>query len=150
MRRFAPLSALALVLATALPLRAQNVSGTWELTYSTQRGERTITLELAQQGATVTGKVILPAMGARGGGGGNPPPNMPAMPREVEIKDGKIEGNKLTFSYEMGMGERSFTQTFTATVSADGKSMEGTMTGGLGMGGAAPQPIPFKGVKKEG
>jgi hypothetical protein len=129
-------------LLLATPLRAQNVAGTWELTSEGPRGPRTTTVIFVQEGASVSGKVQMPAMGGRPGG--NPPPNAPAGPREIEFKDGTLESGKLTFTVTMGMGERSFSQTYTATVAADGKTMEGTMTGGR----AGAEPVPFKGVKK--
>jgi len=58
-------------------------------------------------------------MGGRGGGAGG-------GAREVEITDGKIEGNQISFSIAMGMGERSFTFSYAGTV--EGDTMEGTMT----------------------
>jgi hypothetical protein len=77
------------------------------------------------------------AMMGRGGGGGGG--------REIEISDGSFEDGTLTFTITMGMGERSFSQTYVATtVTAD--SMEGTITGGM----RAAEPMPFKGIKKEG
>ncbi len=145
MRRFAPLFILPLLLLLVAPLRAQNITGAWELTSEGPRGPRTTTVTFVQEGTAVSGTVQLAAMGGRPGGG-NPPPNAPAMPRQIEFKDGKLEGNTLTFSVTMGMGERSMSQTYTATVSADGKTMEGTMAGGM----RQTEPVPFKGVKKEG
>lgn len=140
MRRFVPVGFMAaMLLLVTLPLQAQNVSGTWDITTTTQRGERTISVTLVQDGATVTGTATMPMMGRPGGGGGG------GAPMEVEISDGKFENGTLTFSITMGMGERSFTQTYTATtVTAD--AMEGTVAGGM----RATEPTPFKGVKKEG
>ena len=74
-------------------------------------------------------------------GSGNPP-----EPQEIAIEDGKMEGDKLTFTINRSMGERTFSMTFTGTVS--GATMEGTMATSGGMGGG--EPVPFKGVKKEG
>jgi uncharacterized protein YfiM (DUF2279 family) len=140
MRRLLPFGIFAAVfLFLALPLQAQDVSGTWDITTTTQRGERTITVTLVQDGATVTGTAMMPMMGRPGGGGGN------QAPMEVAISDGKFENGTLTFSITMGMGERSFTQTYTAT-SVTATTMEGTVTGGM----RATDPIPFKGAKKEG
>jgi hypothetical protein len=125
--------------------QAQNVTGAWTLTYSQtgrdgQAMERTMDITLLQDGTVVTGTVTLAAMGGRGGGGGGGG----GAPREIEIQDGTMEGNVLTFSLTMGMGERSMTQSFTATVT--GNTMEGTMTGGMRQTG----DVPFTGVKKEG
>ena len=126
----------------AVPLQAQDVTGAWTLTYTMtgrngQEMERTIDIAFQQEGTAVTGTVTLAGRGGRGGGGGG-------APREVEIQDGTMVGNTLTFSYTMGMGERSFTQSFTATVT--GNTMEGTLSGGM----RQTDPIPFTGVKREG
>jgi hypothetical protein len=142
MRRSMPLALAALtLLLLALPARAQvqvDVTGTWEITTVTQRGERTQTFTFQQDGATLTGTTELAMMGRAGGAGAG------GAPREIEISDGKVEGSTITFSLVMGMGERSMTQTFTATVSGD--TMEGTMTGGM----RQADPIPFTGKKKTG
>jgi hypothetical protein len=52
-----------------------------------------------------------------------------------------MDGDQLTFTLSMGMGDRTFSQTFTATVSGD--TMEGTITTPRGEN-------PFTGTKKEG
>ena len=151
MRRFVPTAFMSLLLlALAVPLQAQNVTGNWTLTYS-QAGrdgqvmERTIEVTFVQEGAAVTGTVQRPAMGGRAGGGaGRAGGGAGGAPQEIAIENGTMEGNVLTFGYTMGMGERSFTQSFTATVT--GNTMEGTMAGGM----RQTEPIPFTGVKKEG
>lgn len=119
------LAALAL-LALALPASAQNVAGTWDLTWETPRGAQTTTFVLAQDGMNVTGT-------ARMGRG--------EMVREVPIKNGMLHGDQLTFAIEFGMGERTMTQTFTATVTGD--AMEGKVTTPRGEN-------PFKGLRKRG
>lgn len=121
----AALAALA-TLAFALPASAQSVAGTWDLTWETPRGAQTTTFVFAQDGMNVTGT-------ARMGRG--------EMVREVPIKDGMLHGDQLTFAIEFGMGERTMTQTFTATVKGD--AMEGKVTTPRGEN-------PFKGVKKQG
>lgn len=147
MRRIALFSVVpALLLLFVGPLHAQNpnVTGAWELTYSmTGRGgqamTRTMTVTFQQDGTAVTGTVTIAGMGRRGGAGETPPP-----PQEIAIENGKMDGNTLTFDYTMGMGDRSFTQSFTATVTGD--TMEGTMSGGM----RQTEPVPFTGKKKEG
>jgi len=134
-----------LLMFFAGPLQAQDVTGDWTLTYTMmgrggQSMERSMEITFQQDGATVSGTTMMQARG-RPGGGGNPP-----EPQEVAIEDGKMEGDKLTFVINRGMGERTMTMTFTGTVS--GATMEGTMAISGGMGGG--EPVPFKGVKKEG
>ena len=93
------------------------VTGSWEISWETQRGATTSTFTFTQEDLAFTGMAEM-AMGGRGGGGGGT--------REVEITDGKVDGNTITFSLAMGMGERSMSFTFSGTV--DGDTMEGTMT----------------------
>jgi hypothetical protein len=146
MRRIVPLGLMAILLMfQAAPVQAQDVTGDWTITYS-QMGRqggapREVSMEvtLVQDGAVVTGTTMM-AMRGRGGGGEAP------APQEVAISDGTMEDGKLTFSIARAMGERTMTMTFTGTV--DGNAMEGTMATAGGMGGG--EPIPFKGVKKEG
>lgn len=142
MRRILTFStALLLFLALAVPLRAQvDVTGTWELKQATPRGERTMTLTLTQEGTNVTGMIAMPTMGRPGGGGGG------GQTVEIEIHNGKLEGERLTFTTTRRMGQRSITQTFEATVSGD--SMEGQSTVSGGRGGM--EPVPFTGQRKEG
>jgi hypothetical protein len=146
MRRIVPVGLVAMLFAfTAIPLHAQDVTGTWTLTYSMmgrqggQAREVSMDFTLKQDGAVVTGTTMM-AMG-RGRAGGEAP-----APQEIAIENGKMDGNKLTFSFTRGTGDRSMIQTFTGTVS--GNNMEGTITMTGGMGGG--EPIPFKGVKKVG
>jgi len=146
MRRFVPLGLMAMSLMfLATSVQAQDVTGSWTLTYSQmgrqggQAREVSMELTLVQDEATVTGTTML-AMG-RGRAGGEAP-----APQEVAISDGKIEGNQLTFTINRTMGERTMSTVYTATVDED--TMEGTLTMAGGMGGG--EPIPFKGVKKEG
>ena len=128
----------------APPLQAQDITGTWTLTYTMmgrqggQGMERSMDVTLNLEGTTVTGTALMQMRGRPGGG--DPPP-----PQETPISDGSFVDGKLTFSITMGMGERSFTQTFVATT-VTAETMEGTITGGM----RATDPIPFKGVKKEG
>ncbi|NJD20486.1 MAG: hypothetical protein FIA95_14540 [Gemmatimonadetes bacterium] len=127
MRRAPSLAAVLAALATfavSVPASAQSVTGTWELSWETPRGAQTTTFVFAQDGMNVTGT-------ARMGRG--------EMIREVPIKNGMLHGDQLTFSLELGMGERTVTQTFAATVKGD--AMEGKITTARGEN-------PFKGVKK--
>jgi hypothetical protein len=125
---------MALLHLLASPLQAQDVTGTWEITSETQRGSRSFDVTFVQNGAEVEGTAILQMRGPPGGGGGG-------SPQEVPITDGAMDGDQLTFTLSMGMGDRTFSQTFTATVSGD--TMEGTITTPRGEN-------PFTGTKKEG
>lgn len=108
--------ALVLLLAAQMPAAAQeakavNVAGKWELTWETPRGTSNMTLNLTQDGTKVTGTATM-RMG------------------DVPIKDAKLDGNNLSFTVELGRGERTFEMQYKATV--DGDNMKGTMSGGRG------------------
>lgn len=117
--------AAATTLAFALPASAQNVTGTWELSWETPRGAQTTTFVFAQDGMNVTGTATM----RRG-----------ENTMDVPVKNGMIHGDQLTFSLEFGMGQRTMTQTFTATVKDD--AMEGKVTTPRGEN-------PFKGIRKK-
>ena len=101
MRRLLPFAILGLFLfAGALEAQAQaNVSGTWEISWETQRGATTSTFTFVQDGNAFTGTAEMMMRGRPGGGGEGA-----GEVREVEITDGKVEGDLISFSIAMGMG----------------------------------------------
>ena len=113
----------ALLALVAVPARAQtaNVGGKWEFTSEGRRGPQTTTFTFKQDGTTVTGTGEFAFRRRNGGGNDQEPP-------PIEIKDGKIDGNKLTFSMELsfGGGGQEMTMSYAATV--DGDTMKGTQT----------------------
>ena len=137
MRRLLSFAFLGLLLvASAGEAQAQaNVAGTWEISWETQRGPMTTTFTFVQDGNAFIGNAEMAMRGGPPGGGGGGG----GETREVEITDGKIDGNTITFSMAMGMGERSMSFAFTGTVTGD--AMEGTMTTPRG-------ETPFTGVRK--
>ena len=136
MRRFVPFVFLSLLfLAGTNQAQAQvDVSGSWEITYEAQRGARTMDITFQQDGTALTGTAVMQMRGRPGGGGGGG-----GTTREIEISDGTVDGDQITFTITMGMGQRSMGLTFTGTVSGD--TMEGTMAGMQG-------EVPFAGKKK--
>jgi hypothetical protein len=146
MRHLAALGLMVIFMAGfAPPLTAQDVTGSWTLTYTMQgrQGqamERNMDVTLKQEGDAITGTALMMTMGRPGGGGGG-------ELMEVPISDGKVDEGKFTFSIIRGQGERSMTLVFSGA--ASGNEMEGTMamSGGMRAGG---DPVPFKGVRKEG
>jgi hypothetical protein len=130
--RFAFLALL--LLAGAGQAQAQvDLSGDWELSWEGPRGATTTTFTFQQDGESFTGTAQVQGRGARPGGGGE------GGAREVAITDGVIDGQAITFSMAMGVGQRSMTFTFSGTV--EGDSMEGTITNPRG-------EMPFTGLKK--
>src|SRR5262245_61233018 len=116
--------AVFLLLTLVVSVLAQAVDGKWEAKQTTQRGEVVTTFEFKNAGGKVTGTMT------RGGG------------QAVEIKNGKMDGGKLTFEVSQagrGGGEPT-TITYTGTVSGD--SIKFTTAGGRG-----PQEIEAKKVK---
>ncbi|MEJ2111568.1 MAG: hypothetical protein P8Z37_16985 [Acidobacteriota bacterium] len=62
------------------------------------------------------------------------------MPGAIEIKDGKIEGNNISFGYVRNVSGQDFNMTWTGTLSGDELKLKRELAGG-GMGGgrgAAP------------
>jgi hypothetical protein len=134
MRRLIPFFFPALLLAVGVQnAQAQvDVTGTWEISWETPRGATTSTFTFEQEEDTFTGTAQM-AMGGRGAGAGG-------GTREIEITEGKVDGDRITFNMATSRGERSFTFTFAGTV--DGDAMEGTMTTLRGEN-------PFTGKRKE-
>jgi hypothetical protein len=110
MRKLFSLS-LILVLATfAMPARADDkapagATGTWKWTQSFGGNDVETTLKLKQDGDKVTGTIS--------GFQGN----------EDQIKDGKVDGDKVTFKVTRDFGGNTMVTTYTCTVS--GESLKG-------------------------
>ena len=139
-------------LLVSLPLAtlmAAGVDGKWsgERKITTPDGEErtmTTTLELKSDGGALTGKM---SMGPRG---------------DADIQDGKVDGNKITFSVKMSTQRGDFTSNFEGTVSGDemtlnrqggpgggggGKGPRGGGKGGGGKGGPGGGPLTLKRVQ---
>ncbi len=137
-------TAVAVLVAAPLTGLAQtpSMSGLWELTWETPRGEQTLTLTLEQTDAAFTGTAETP-MG------------------EAPVKDGVVEGEKVTFVIEMTLGRpggnpsRTVEQTFAGTLKDGMVTGELSMPamgppggGGGGRGGpAGPRPFTMKRVE---
>lgn len=76
------------------------IDGTWDVVIGTPRGDRPVTLQLAQHGATVTGTM-----------------------NGAAIQDGAWQDGKLTFS---GQVTQPFKITLRCWASVDGDTMTGT------------------------
>jgi len=101
--------------ALAVGALAQSIDGKWEATQTTPRGEIKITFDLQNSGGKVTGTVTL------------------GQGQSQEIKNGKLEGNKLSFeTTQQGRGGDPVTVSWTGTLSGD--SLKLTRTGGRGGG----------------
>ncbi|HEY3442300.1 MAG TPA: hypothetical protein VGK29_16180 [Paludibaculum sp.] len=93
---------------------AAGIDGKWYSERKMERDGNTMviktTFELKADGAKLTGKMVM-AMGDMD-------------PRDVEIKDGKIEGNKFSFTTTMSTPNGEFKTVYSGTL--DGDTIKGT------------------------
>lgn len=97
-----PLTLLSLTLAS-MSAFAADISGTWKADFETQRGLQKYTFQLKQDGTAVTGTANVEREGER---------------REVEFKDGRMEGETLTLVELLKVQDREIKITFTGQVGA--------------------------------
>ena len=105
-----------MIALTALTLGvsfAADIDGKWTGQVEGRNGPQTQTLMLKADGSTLTGSLI------RGGRGG-----------PVEISNGTIDGNKVSFTVVREFGKDKITQEFKGTVS--GGELKLTVSGGRG------------------
>lgn len=119
-------AAIATTLAAA-PLAAQDLTGTWAISSQTRRGTQTMTLELSQSGADLSGTVTLTMGGGRRGGGGGG-----GGAQTIEITDGSVDGDGFSFTMTLSFNGNSMSQDFSGTFEDD--AMEGMIEGGRGGG----------------
>jgi hypothetical protein len=95
---------------------------------------RIVTLDLKASGATLTGTILQPMGGGRRGGG-DAAPAAPPAPTPVEIKNGKVNGNSVSFEVER-QGQNGTTVTkYEGTVSGSEMKLKITRPG---FGGGDP------------
>ncbi len=81
---------------------ASDITGTWKADFDTQRGLQKYTFTLKQDGTTVTGKASVDTNGQK---------------REAELKEGKIDGNTVSFVEMLSIQDREIRITFTGKIS---------------------------------
>lgn len=79
-----------------------DISGTWKAEFDTQRGLQKYTFTLKQDGSAVTGKASVEREGEK---------------RDVEFKEGKIDGDTVTFVELLKIQDREINIVFTGKVS---------------------------------
>jgi enterochelin esterase-like enzyme len=100
------ISTLLLAFAVSpLALFAADVTGTWKADFDTPRGLQKYTFTLKQDGATVTGKVVAELDGQK---------------REGDVKEGKVDGETVTFVETLVVQENELRVVYTGKVGADG------------------------------
>jgi enterochelin esterase-like enzyme len=94
-----------LTLAVAsLSAFAADITGTWKAEFETRRGLQKYTFMLKQDGATVTGKASVERDGEK---------------REAEFKDGKVEGDTVTFVEPLKIQDNEINITYTGRISGN-------------------------------
>ncbi|MGD9159624.1 MAG: alpha/beta hydrolase-fold protein [Desulfobacteraceae bacterium] len=98
---------------------SKGIAGKW----SAKDGDSEIKLELKVEGSKLTGTI-----------------ENTRMPGAIEFKDGKIEGNNISFSYDRDMGGRGFKVEWTGTLSGDELKLKRGLGGGMGGFGRGGMP----------
>src|SRR4026207_1328139 len=81
---------------------AADVTGTWKAEFETQRGLQKYTFTLKQDGTSVTGKASVERDGQK---------------REAELKEGKVEGDTVTFVEPLKIQDNDIRITYTGKIS---------------------------------
>jgi hypothetical protein len=121
---------------SAVPVAAQTLTGTWQITTEGRRGSLTQTLTLTQDGSTLTGTIAFTGGGRRGGGGGG---GGGGLGGPIAISEGNVDGSAFSFTMTIDFNGNTFTQRYAGTF--EGDTMQGTIEGGRGGGG------PFTGTR---
>jgi hypothetical protein len=103
--------AVALCVLALAPLHAADVDGKWSGSIDTPMGAIPITFTFKADGATLSG-----SMGGPDGG-------------EIPIKNGKADGNKISFNVSIDFGGMSLDFAYTGTLSGDTLQMSSDFMG---------------------
>jgi len=116
------LLAATMFLATAV---AADLTGKWVAQVAGRNGNTQMTFDLKADGATLTGTVTGGGGGGgrRGGGGGG------GTPTANPISDGKIDGDKITFSVKVDRNGQTTVTTYSGTFSGDDLKLKQTRQG---------------------
>jgi enterochelin esterase-like enzyme len=96
--------ALITVAFLSLPALAADLTGTWKAEFNTQRGLQKYAFTLKQDGTSVTGKASVERDGEK---------------REAELKEGKVEGDTVTFVEPLKVQDNNLQITYTGKVSGN-------------------------------
>lgn len=103
MIRKAVLAGLILMVVAAAALAADGITGKWVwesqgFGFGGGGGGMKTTLTLKADGAKLTGTITVPSFG-----GGPPDPGTPPQMEEIQISNGKVDGNNVTFEVSREM-----------------------------------------------
>ena len=101
MKTHLTLFALAVASLSAL---AADITSTWKAEFNTQRGLQKYTFTLKQDGTTVTGKANVERDGEK---------------REAELKEGKVDGDTVTFVEPLKIQDNEINITYTGKISGN-------------------------------
>ncbi|HEU0039240.1 MAG TPA: hypothetical protein VFR76_08195, partial [Verrucomicrobiae bacterium] len=90
--------------ALSLSALAADVTGTWKAEFDTQRGLQKYTFTLKQDGTSVTGKANVERDGEK---------------REAELREGKVEGDTVTFVEPLKIQDNELRITYTGRISGN-------------------------------
>src|SRR5882724_10604451 len=88
----------------SLSALAADITGTWKAEFETQRGLQKYTFTLKQDGTNVTGKASV---------------EMTDQKRDAEFKDGKVEGDTVTFVEPLKIQDNEISITYTGKISGN-------------------------------
>ncbi len=127
-----------LLVVTMAVMAADTVTGKWIYEQAGRNGgaPRQTTFDLKAAGSTLTGSVLAPAGGGRGGDAAAPAP----APAPVEIKNGKVDGDKISFDVVRTSPNGEMTTKYQGVVAGD----ELKLTMDMGRG---PQEVVAKRAK---
>ncbi|MCX6626661.1 MAG: hypothetical protein NTW28_03400 [Candidatus Solibacter sp.] len=110
---------MTILLVASFALMAADVSGKWTFEQPGRGGNpgRPVTITLKAEGAKLTGS--MPGMGR---GGGDPPP-------PTEITDGKVDGNKVSFTVKRVFNDMEMVTKYEGTLSGDELKLKISRTG---------------------
>ena len=103
------------LLALSLAAMAANVDGKWVYEQQGRNGAQQVTLTLKAEGSNLTGSVARPGRGGE--------------TMTTAIKDGKVDGNNISFKVTQQMGGNEFTSEYTGVVSGDEIKLKVTRPG---------------------
>jgi len=97
------------VLALPLAARAADVSGTWKTEFDSQIGKQKYIFTFKQDGSKLTGKANS---------------EIGDQKRETELKDGKVEGEAISFVEMLNFQDNQIRITYTGKISASGNEIK--------------------------
>src|SRR5262245_27055648 len=96
--------ALLALVVVSFPAFAADITGTWKAEFNTQRGLQKYTFTLKQDGTSVTGKANVERDGEK---------------REAELKEGKVEGDTVSFVEPLKIQDNEIKITYTGKISGN-------------------------------